>query len=286
MNISLTHFPRLTDAQGKCFSTTWPRLIERLTKPQVVSSKDDAQGFSFATFKDNRRALANVEAVFAVGLDFDHDLDWDHLIERFDASDSFAHTTHSSTDAAPRARVFLRLSRPVSGDEYRRVYAAVASIVEAGGLVIDRKASDPSRFWFLPSVPVGGTYRYSIGRGPAVNVNAALASVPPPRAPSAPLPSSQSQADASVEKRANAYLAKCEPAISGSGGHNVTFVTAIRLVRGFALDEDTAFRLLCTWNERCQPPWSEAALRRKLRQAVERGTMPEGALRDADRRAS
>jgi len=83
-----------------------------------------------------------------------------------------------------------------------------------------------------------------------------------------------------VEARAAAYLARCEPAVSGSGGHRTTFVVAQRLVRGFALDEETAYRLLTEWNQRCSPPWSERELRRKVRQAAERGNLPEGSLRD------
>src|SRR5262249_43180886 len=90
----------------------------------------------------------------------------------------------------------------------------------------------------------------------------------------------------SVEERVERYLDRCEPAISGQGGHTVTFKLAMKLVQGFALDEETAFRLILSWNARCQPPWSEYQLRRKLRQAAERGRMPDGALRDAPRRAS
>jgi hypothetical protein len=283
--IHLTYFHRLTEPQGRRYCTTWPKLLGRLTTPREVADKHDVPGVSLATFRNDRRALANVEAVYAIGLDLDKGVDWSSFVTLFGATDSFLHTTWSSTPTAPRARVFLRLSRPVTSDEYRRVYRGVADTCEAAHLVVDRQASDPSRFWFLPSIPPGGSYWCSIGRGQPVNVEGALACVPPSSpAPRPPL-SSARPGDSSVEARAAAYLARCAPAISGSGGHATTFVTAQRLVRGFALDEETAFRLICVWNETCQPPWSERELRRKIKQAADHGAMPEGELRDR-RRAS
>lgn len=285
--MKLTYFRSLRDAQGQRVSTTWPKLLARLTTARVVADKHDAPGLSLATFAGDRRALANVEFVYAVGLDLDEKVDWDRLLARFDAVDSFLHTTWSSTSDAPRARVFIRLSRPVDGDEYRRCYASVAAVAEAGGLVVDRKASDPSRFWFLPSIPPGGTFRYSVGDGKPINVDWALAKTPPAQPPSAPLQGPASARAGDVETRAARYLERCEPAIQGSGGDALTFVTCQRIVRGFDLDEDTAYRLLCDWNARCQPPWSAAALRRKVREALARGTIPIGSLRDRPmRRAS
>src|SRR5205814_10488368 len=56
--------------------------------------------------------------------------------------------------------------------------------------------------------------------------------------------------------RARHYLAKIAPAISGSGGHAQTLLAAEHLVRGFNLDEETAFALLWNfYNPRCEPPW-------------------------------
>lgn len=286
MKLSLTYFESLTNPQGKRVTTSWETLVGRLSMARTVERKHDAPGISLATYAGDRRALVNVERVFAIGLDLDERVNWDDLTTRFSATTSFLHTTWSSTEAEPRARVFLPLSRPVTGDEYRRVYAACVLIVESGGLVVDRAASDPSRFWFLPSTPPGAAYHYSIGRGPVVNVDDALRAVPAPIAPVAPARHDSDRNDThDVEARAAAYLDRCEPAISGSGGSTVTFKLAVKMTLGFGLDEATAYRLMCRWNERCSPPWSERDLRKKIRDAAERGTMPEGALRDA-RKAS
>jgi hypothetical protein len=82
-------------------------------------------------------------------------------------------------------------------------------------------------------------------------------------------------ADAALEKRVRAYLARCTPAVSGSGGHTHTLLVAQHVVRGFALDDGDAYNLLAEWNQRCDPPWSEADLKRKLREAREKGTRVE-----------
>ena len=68
-------------------------------------------------------------------------------------------------------------------------------------------------------------------------------------------------------ERARRYVAQMPPAISGQGGHNATLRVACVLVHGFALPPEQAWPLLCEYNERCEPPWSERELRHKLEEA-------------------
>lgn len=303
--IALTYFASLRNPRGTRKATTWPALCSWLARPVVSPVKDETGGLSLATFAGDRRALANVERVFAIGIDLDHldalsvdttrpapgtvydAPDWDDLRARFAGSAAFVHTTWSSTLQLPRLRVFLLLSRPVTGDEYRRVYQATAAHIEASGLVVDRAASDPSRFWFRPAVAAEGRgYVFWTCDGKPIDVDAALAAVPPPAAPGAPPRSGPRPVASGVDPydRAKAYLAKCSGAVSGSGGHNQTFIIASRLVRGFALSTDDAYALLCDWNQRCSPPWSERELRRKVEQAARQGRMVEGDLLERGRR--
>lgn len=67
--------------------------------------------------------------------------------------------------------------------------------------------------------------------------------------------------------RAEKYLAKCEPAISGQGGHSVTFRVVRSIVWGFGIVGDEALSILQSWNQRCDPPWSDRDLRHKIREA-------------------
>jgi hypothetical protein len=82
-------------------------------------------------------------------------------------------------------------------------------------------------------------------------------------------------ADGLLEKRVRAYLSRCPPAVSGQGGHTHTLMVAQHVVRGFALDDDAAYSLLCEWNRTCDPPWSERDLRRKIHEARQKGSRVE-----------
>ena len=91
--------------------------------------------------------------------------------------------------------------------------------------------------------------------------------------------------DLSVIERARRYLAAMPPAIEGSGGHNAAYAAACALVNGFALPEDQALELLASdYNPTCQPPWSDAELRHKLKSAATKPhDKPRGHLLGDDR---
>jgi hypothetical protein len=73
----------------------------------------------------------------------------------------------------------------------------------------------------------------------------------------------------SLSERAAAYLERMPPAIAGSGGHTATFAAAAVLTRGFAMPEADALPLMMAWNQtHCQPRWSEADIRHKLKSAA------------------
>jgi hypothetical protein len=80
-----------------------------------------------------------------------------------------------------------------------------------------------------------------------------------------------------LAKRIRNYLATIPPAVAGSRGHDQTFYVAGRLVRGFSLSPDEAYPYIAEYNSRCDPPWSEHDLRRKLTEAAKqpgpRGTL-------------
>lgn len=69
-------------------------------------------------------------------------------------------------------------------------------------------------------------------------------------------------------RRAEAWIAKRDPAVQGQRGDDHTFVTCANLVRDFGLSEADAWELLLPWNATCVPPWPEAELRQKLHSAL------------------
>jgi RepB DNA-primase from phage plasmid len=79
-------------------------------------------------------------------------------------------------------------------------------------------------------------------------------------------------------ERSRMYLAKVPPAVAGQHGDVHTFRTCCRVVRGFGLDDDDALDVLVDWNARCQPPWTEAELRDKIRRARTYGREPIGGM--------
>ena len=75
-----------------------------------------------------------------------------------------------------------------------------------------------------------------------------------------------------VQERAHAYLEKLPPAISGNHGHDRAFHAACTLVLGFALPVEEALPIFQQYNQRCQPPWTEAELLHKLQDADKKET--------------
>jgi hypothetical protein len=74
--------------------------------------------------------------------------------------------------------------------------------------------------------------------------------------------------DARMRRRIRAYLAKCDPAVSGQNGHGDTYWPARAVCYGFDLGEELGFKVLWeVFNPRCQPPWTEEELRHKCHDA-------------------
>ena len=63
------------------------------------------------------------------------------------------------------------------------------------------------------------------------------------------------------------YLDSCDPEISGSHGHTTTFNTALKLFDKFNLDKGAALEWMQRYNQKCEPPWSERDLVKKVNDA-------------------
>ena len=73
------------------------------------------------------------------------------------------------------------------------------------------------------------------------------------------------------EERAQKYVEKYPPAISGFSGHDMTFRLVCVLINGFMADPEEAMLLLEDWNNRCDPPWEDKDLEHKIEQATQAG---------------
>lgn len=274
-----TQWRNLLDPEGQEWHTdAWERVFDRLCQPQPFVGDDKHGGWSPARFEPCRRAAENVRAVYALALDFDHGETIEGVVERFRGLYGCLHTSRKHTPEAHRFRVVLPLSRPVSVFEYQALWLRFAPM--AGH--IDPAPKDPSRFWFLPGVRDGGEFRSALLEGRPLDVDEWLTKPDPTTARKVPEPT-RTRSQEAVEENARRYIAAMPEAISGSGGHGATWSVAVALARGFALSEDATFRLL--WNEynpRCQPAWTERALRHKAKQA-QSARVPLGYLLDEER---
>ncbi|MCA1703902.1 MAG: hypothetical protein LC808_11805, partial [Actinobacteria bacterium] len=118
----------------------------------------------------------------------------------------------------------------------------------------------------------GGTNRVF---APTAFPSPIITSVEEGRSPSA---TPRSRTEPNVIERARRYLAAVPPAVMGQHGDAATFRACCRLVRGFALDDDSALFVLSEWNARCEPPWPDEELRRKIEAARRYGREPVGGL--------
>lgn len=146
------------------------------------------------------------------------------------------------------------------------------------GLKIDVRGAG-GYFVAPPSANANGSYQWADTRDPAAAPDWLLSWV---RGTVLKLTAT---ARPGAAERAAAYLAKCPGAVSGENGHGRTFAAARALVWGFGLGEGEALRLLTDeYNPRCSPPWSEAELAHKVKDAATKDYgKPRGFLLDAER---
>jgi len=100
-----------------------------------------------------------------------------------------------------------------------------------------------------------------------------------PKRATPPAPARTVESDDHKRRRARAYLARMDPAISGQGGHLALWKAALAMVRGFDLSESDARALLLEdYNPRCSPPWSESDITHKVADAQADAELPRGYL--------
>lgn len=141
----------------------------------------------------------------------------------------------------------------------------------ARALPADRAAAEPARILRLPGtinhkyprpveLVVVGT-RYSIAAFTAL-----LPAVLEADRDQTPVPHTLSR-----EQRiqlAREWIATQPPAVEGQGGNKRTYVVCCGVVHDHDLDPEAAYTVLKPWNATCLPPWTEAGLKREIRDAA------------------
>ena len=252
---------------------SWDELFARLSRADGPFLGDSEHpGWSPASFRDNHRAKADVVTVSALGLDYDGGTAQERIRELFGDYCGLAHSTRKSTPEAPRWRVVLPFSRPVSGFEFGELWKRLPSWVGE----VDSQTKDASRLWYLPGSAVGAEHVvFELGGDSLLDPDIWLAK-PVPGHEWRPRQHAPISVHGDVERRAVAYIAKMPEAISKQGGHGALWHVALTLAKGFGLGEERTLAILRSeYNHRCAPPWSEAELAHKARDAA-RAKLPDG----------
>lgn len=306
--VSGTWWPKLREPQhGKPINWTHSELLHWFADPPrydgkpVVDPLDDEQLdeakktlplWSPARFDNNYRAGKNVETVSASVLDLDipqADLDvfYGQIRAALPGAEWFIYSSFRSKPGAWKNRLIVPYDSPIVAKEHDAAWQRMARMLARAGILVDGKSKDASRAYFVPMIPPCGVYSHAHESGvlfPAsysVARERATQSRQQKLARKETINSPIARGCTDAVERARRYLSKCPAAISGAGGHLTTFVVAARLTRGFGLDENTALTLLATeYNPRCEPPWSDTELARKVSEASQRSQFPMGFLLD------
>lgn len=268
----VTVWPNLLTTTGVRRELTWSDMFGHLS--ERVAFKGDRQhpGWSPSTFQGDKRGRDQVERCHALVLDVDGTWTLDGAEDGFGGFYGLIHTSKSHTLTQHRFRIVLPLTRPVSAEEYDGLWRRLDDRWPGR---FDGNAKDPSRFWYLPGVlDDESPFAAVLLDGHPMDPDEWLERPEPVDQHHSEVPTFKPST--SVEERARRYLAKMDPAISGSGGHAATWAAALAL-HGFGLGEQQIFDMLRSeYNPRCSPPWSDKELRHKARQASQRANAPSG----------
>lgn len=284
----VTRWSNYLDISGSAVETTWEEVFAELRSPGSFSRDEDYPGWSPIKCVPPLREDKNVQAVSALTLDYDGTAGIESALELWGGFYGLLHTTRKHTPDVHRFRIVLPLSRYVNVAEYARLWAWAHDRCARAGQRIDVSTKNPSRFWYLPGTKPGGAFAVVDLNGAPLDVDAVLAEFDARTKTNAQPPTPGALPGQSLferMKRARAYIAKMDPAISGQGGHAATWAVALVLVRGFDLPTGVALDILAhEYNPRCQPPWSMRELEHKASSAERAGKLPTGYLVEDDRR--
>lgn len=288
--MQITIWPNLNaDNPGKCGEVSWERLCTFLNSPIEFRGTFETPGWSCAQFENNHRSIEEVILVYALCLDFDKGKAPRSVIEALFGRYRYAsHASKSNSDAEPRYRVAIALSRPVSGAEYYRVWRVFTKEFNDR---CDISTKDPSRFWFCPCKTESTKWEFWQKEGKEIDVDALLLEADElekresdamKRRAEQLRANSLNERDGDLTlRRASAYLARMDSAIQGSNGSLALWQAALVMVRGFSLVPSQALALLeSEYNPRCVPPWTQRELIHKVSHASKANRMkhPDGWL--------
>ena len=151
---------------------TWDELTERLREPQRTSETvaeykqmnrneqgniKDIGGFVGGVLEGGRRLNRSVGKRYIITLDADFGgADFVEKVRKNLNADYIIYSTHSHYEGHERYRLIVKISRPVSPDEYQPVARKIAQNI--GIELFDDTTYEPARLMYWPSVSHDGEY--------------------------------------------------------------------------------------------------------------------------------
>jgi hypothetical protein len=267
----------------------WDAFAE-LFELRVTENKHSVPLYCPSTFINERRLMENVLHVSFGVIDVDKHGEaavmdaLAYLTEERDLTVIF-HTTHSHqaglAEGFFKSRIILKFNRPVEMHEWDRVWYGMNDL--SGGLA-DPQCKNPNAIYYFPSCPPGaeGTAIVEVLNpdGKALDVDELLKNAPKVEKKNSFIP----EVDEEVLKRidadtraklASTFLSAYPPAIEGEHGDAQTLKAA--MVGGdFGLSDQEFWPILLSYNDRCEPPWPEEDLAKKLANAEKYRGLPIG----------
>lgn len=180
-------------ASSKTWKNTkieWADLVSRMATPVVTSetykqfmsaTKDeqskikDVGGFVGGYLTKGRRDKNSVahRQIVTLDIDFSHDNFWWDFTMLFECA-ALIHSTHKSSDKAPRHRLVIPLDRPVSHEEYQAISRKIAGDLNID--LFDASTFDVNRLMFWPSVSCDATYYFEFQDGAFLSADKVLSS--------------------------------------------------------------------------------------------------------------
>jgi len=119
------------------------------------------------------RGLKAIEGVYALGLDYDGGSSLALVEEVWNDWGCLIHTTPSHRVEYPKCRVFVPFTRPVTVEEYYRIWAWAYARSSDAGAQPDKQCKDPSRAWFVPTIATAA-YSWKSTEGFCLDVDEVL----------------------------------------------------------------------------------------------------------------
>ncbi len=161
--MQITLFRSDKDTQGIRTDISWEGLVVGLSTPAPSSTpKNLLPMWSPAVFTGDVRRAANVEQVSCLVFDVDESpVPTLADIAAALSGEWFAHSSSSSTLVAPRWRLLLRLSRPLTRDEHATAWAYWKMQLP---FPVGAASKDCSRAWYAPRLGADESFQ----KGPFV----------------------------------------------------------------------------------------------------------------------